>query len=80
MARLRAGGAPVYYGDDRAAVHIGTVVWRGSRVWSRPVLGFCQTERPPVGTLRLAYGVSVTCPDCLAEANRRTTMKESRRA
>lgn len=74
---LHDGTAPVYYGADRATVHIGRVVWHSPErpPYPRPVAGYCDNP----DALTLAEAVSVTCPDCLAEANRRTTRKEANR-
>jgi hypothetical protein len=79
------GAAPVWYGSDRDSVHLGMT--RQSVLGPdrpRQVLdnsGLCwrgRSTRYPV-TLTLAPGRTVTCGDCLAEANRRTTRKETNR-
>jgi hypothetical protein len=76
---LHVSAAPVFYGDDRTTVHIGYVAWNGPRPPQPHTLGRGLCPVVMGRDMTLAEGVSVTCPACLAEANRLAAAKEARR-
>lgn len=81
---LSYAAVPVYYGSDRNNIHLGmtrqSVLGAERSVVPLDNSGLCwrgRSDRYPV-YVTTAQGVSVTCADCIEEANRRQAAKEVR--